>query len=279
MPIRLGWTRTGSILFLERRAKGIAMKDFTVVFSVGFVLILVVIGAMHLLRKRIPAPITEQQQNTLLGPFSFLATLYAFLLGFIVVTLWHNFNDVSRVANAEAETVVVIYRLSEGLPGGDAVQKILTEYTRSVKEDEWPQMATGETSKTTEAIYEGLWREVRNLAPKSTEEQALFSELVHQISELSRYRRERILHIMGGMPDVMWWALLAGGLLLLIGLYFLSIGNRRVQIMFDGIVIGMMLLMLYLAVELNRPFQGSVRVSPKAFEVVESKLHNSEHRP
>jgi hypothetical protein len=250
------------------------MKDFTVVFSVGVALVLVVIGVMHLLRKKVPAPLTEQQQNTMIGPFSFVATLYAFLLGFVVVTLWHNFNDASRIAAGEAETVAVLYRLSEGIPGGDAVQKTLFEYIQSVKEDEWPEMARERISNTTEAIYERLWKDRKNFTPTSPGEQALHSEFVHQLSELTHYRRARTLHAVGGMPDLMWWTLIAGCLPLLIGLYFLSIGNRKVQIVVDGIVFGMLLLMLYLAVEFNGPFRGNVKVSPEAFELIETQLRH-----
>ena len=248
------------------------MKSISVVFSVGLMLVLAIIGVMHLLRKRLPAPLTEQQQNTVLGPFSFIATLYAFLLGFVVVSLWHNFNDAGRTTSSEAETVVVLYRLSEGLPGGHTVQNTLIEYTKSVWEDEWPAMSTGAMSKKTEAVYERLWVEGRSLAPKLAAEQALYSELVNQLSQLSRYRRDRALLLGGSMPDVMWWSLFVGGLLLLGGLYFLSISRTRVQILVDGIVIGMLVLMLYLAVEFNGPFQGDVRVSPRAFKVIETKL-------
>ena len=250
------------------------MKDYTVVFSVGFVLVLAIIGVMYLLRKRIPAPLTEQQQNTLLGPFSFIATLYAFLLGFVVVTLWHNFNDAAHTATREAETVAVLYRLSDGLPGGDAIQSTLLDYARSVREDEWPEMANGRISDKTEAIWGRLWREGQTLAPKTMGEQALYSEFVHQLAELSGYRRDRSLQILGNMPDLLWWTLFAGGLLLLIGLYFLSIGSTKTQIAVDGIVIGMLLLMLYLAVEFNGPFRGNVRVSPLAFEIIEAKLQH-----
>jgi len=248
------------------------MKDFTVVFSVGFAVVLAVIGAMHLLRKRIPTPLTEQQQNTLLGPFSFIATLYAFLLGFVVVTLWHNFDDASRIATREAETLTVLHRLAEGLPGGNALRSVILDYAKSVSEEEWPEMAEGKISNKVEAIYEKLWREGQNLTPKSAGEQALYSELVRQLGKLSIYRRDRTLHVFGGMPDLLWWTLFIGGLLLLIGLHLLSIGTRKVQTVVDGIVIGMLFLMLYLAVEFNGPFRGNLRVSPIAFALIETRL-------
>jgi hypothetical protein len=71
-----------------------------------------IISVFHLLHRRFPTRLTAQQQNTALGPFSFVITLYAFLLGFIVVSLWQTFRQADRAAAKEAETIVAIYRLA-----------------------------------------------------------------------------------------------------------------------------------------------------------------------
>jgi hypothetical protein len=250
------------------------MKDATVVFMSGVLLVLAVIGLMTLLRKRLPSALTDQQQNTMLGPFAFITTLYAFLLGFVVVTLWHTFNDANRITCSEAESVGILYRLAEGLPGGTTVQDSLLEYLTSVREDEWPAMAAGIASKKTEAIFERIWKTGRSLAPESNREQLLYARFVGELTELSRYRKERLLLNGGGMPDLMWWPLCAGAILLLAGLYFLSISGTKVQILVDCMVVGMMLLMIYLAIEFNGPFEGDVKVLPKAFEMIENNLRH-----
>jgi hypothetical protein len=59
---------------------------------------------------------------------------------------------------------------------------------------------------------------------------------------------------------------------MLVGLYFLSVSTTRVQIVVDVIVIGMLLLMLYLAAEFSSPFQGNVKVSPSVFENMEKTM-------
>jgi hypothetical protein len=248
------------------------MKNMTVVFSAAFMIVLVVIGAMHLLRKSAPTVLTPQQQNTMLGPFSFIATLYAFLLGFVVVNLWQTFNEAGRVTAREAETIGVLYRLCEGLPGGHSVQSALHQYSKSVIEDEWPAMAEGKTSEKTEAACNRIWAEARTISPALPGEQALYAKFVDQLSQLSSHRRDRMLLSDTSLPGILWGTLFVGGLMLLVGLYFLSVSSTRVQIVVDVIVIGMLVLMLYLAVEFSGPFQGNVKVSPKAFEVMETKL-------
>lgn len=245
------------------------MKEMTVVLVVGLILVSILIAAMHILRKRFPAALTEPQQNTMIGPFSFIATLYAFLLGFVVVTLWHNFAEATHTTAEEAETIGVLHRLAGGLPAGDSFQRTLLEYLRSVREEEWPAMAVGTASTKTEAVYKRLWEEGLAISPTSVKEQALHARFVDELSELSCYRRDRLILNENQLPGVLWGALFIGGLLLLVGLFFLSVRSTGVQILVDVMVIGMMLLMLYLAIEFSFPFQGDVRVSPRPFELIE----------
>jgi hypothetical protein len=248
------------------------MVEMAMIFSAGFVLVMTLIGAMHYLRRKFPAALTEQQQNTMIGPFSFIATLYAFLIGFVVVTLWHNFTEAGQVIAREAESITVLHRLSDGLPDGHTVQKTLLEYVRSVREDEWPAMAEGMMSKKTEAVYLRLWEEGRAISPTTVREQVLHSKFVDELSNMSYHRRERIILNERELPRVLWGALLIGGLLLLVGLFFLSISTTGVQVLVDVMVIGMLLIMFYLAVEFSGPFRGDVRVSPSPLETLERNL-------
>ena len=252
------------------------MKEMAMVFSAGFVLVMALIGAMHFLRRRFPAALTGQQQNTMIGPFSFIATLYAFLIGFVVVTLWHSFTEASQITAREAETIAVLHRLSDGLPGGHPVQQIILEYVRSVREDEWAAMAAGMTSKKTEAIFDRLWEQGRAISPTSVREQVLHSRFVDELGNLSYHRSERIILNERDLPGVLWGALLIGGLLLLVGLFFLSISTTGVQLLVDVMVIGMLLVMLYLAVEFSSPFRGDVRVSPSPLETIENTLRQQQ---
>jgi hypothetical protein len=247
------------------------MKNFKVTFVCGFLLLSAVIGILYLLRKRFPTSLTEQQQNTVLGPFSFVITLYAFLLGFTVVNLWQTFDQADRTAAKEAETVGVLYLLTDSFPGSQAARQTLIHYVESVAQDEWPAMAGRNISAKTEALYIKAWQELRGLVPTSAKEQAIYAEVLAQLSSLTDYRRDRILLIDGSLPSIMWWSLLFGGLLLCVGLYYLGTGTRE-QIVIDIIVLGMLLITLYLAVEFDSPFMGDLRVTPRAFEFIGEKM-------
>jgi hypothetical protein len=233
---------------------------------VGLVVLAVVVAALNSIRKRFPHSLETHQQVVVLGPISFLFTLYAFLLGFIVVNLWQSYDDARRTSMKEAESLGILYHLTEGFPGAEKVRQSLELYLGSVIADEWPAMAAGTGSLKTRDEFLAVGREIRALSPSSMREQALYSELLARYDELSIHRQSRLLLLEGSIPAPLWWALAAGGGLLLVGLFFMGIGTAREQIAIDATAIGILVVTLYLAVEFDRPFGGTMKVAPTAFE-------------
>src|SRR5215831_19304844 len=142
-----------------------------VIFLSVLVLSIAVVVLLRRVRKRFPSVLTATQQNTVLGPFAFVVTLYAFLLSFVVINLWQTFSQAQRTTVVEAETVAVLYRLTESFPGAQMVRQAMTQYVRSVSQDEWPAMAEGQTSPQTEVLYNQIWQGVRDLLPSTAREQ------------------------------------------------------------------------------------------------------------
>jgi hypothetical protein len=242
------------------------MLAIHVVFLGVLVLNIAVVALLQHFRKRFPPALSAEQQNIVLGPFAFVITLYAFLLSFVVINLWQTFSQAQRTVVIEAETVAVLYRLMESFPGAQGGRQTVTQYVRGVVQDEWSAMAEGKTSPKTEALYNQIWQEVRDLVPATAKEQLLYAELLDQLSTLAHSRRDRLLVAGGSIPTLMWTTLAYGGLLLLFGLYYLNIGSPREQFVIDFIVIAMLFATVYLGIELSGPFQGNVKVSPQAFE-------------
>src|ERR1700722_17172541 len=82
--------------------------------------------------------------NDLIGwQLSVLGTTYAVILGFMLYTVWTDFGSAELNADAEANSLVNLYRLSDGLaPQEGAKLKGLTRaYGDAVVSDEWGEMA------------------------------------------------------------------------------------------------------------------------------------------
>src|SRR5262245_43399597 len=121
-----------------------------------------VVVILQRFRKRFPPSLTAEQQNIVLGPFAFVVTLYAFLLSFVVINLWQTFSQAQRTVVIEAETVSVLYQLTESFPGAQMIRQAMAQYVKSVSQDEWPAIADGKTSPKTEALYNQIWQGVRD---------------------------------------------------------------------------------------------------------------------
>jgi hypothetical protein len=234
--------------------------------ALGLLLLAAVVGALNGMRKRFPHSLETHQQVVALGPISFLFTLYGFLLGFIVVNLWQTYDEARRTAMREAETLGILYRLTEAFPGAEPGREALLRYVRSVITEEWPAMAAGMGSPGTREHFLAIGREIRGLSPSNLKEQSLYANLLAQYDQLSIHRQSRLLLLEGSIPAPLWWALAAGGVLLLVGLYYMGIGTARHQLVIDGTAIGILLVTLYLAAEFDRPYSGSMKIEPTAFE-------------
>jgi len=228
---------------------------------------LALVFALHLARRKFPVSLTREQQNTFIGPFSFVVTVYAFLLGFVVVNLWQTFTEAERSASKEAETLFIVQGLFSqyGARDGEAA---VQEFAGSIVREEWPAMAEGKTSPATQEKRVRVMAEFRKLSPSSAKEQAIYSELIAQIGNAFQLRQDRLMTSSGtgSMPDVMWVALGYGGLMVLAGLYYLGVGNQREQTVIDFIVTGILFVTVFLIIQFDSPFQGRLRVKPQAFE-------------
>jgi hypothetical protein len=228
--------------------------------------VVAVVAVLNGVRKRFPHSLETHQQVVVLGPISFLFTLYAFLLGFIVVNLWQTYDDARRTSMKEAESLGILYHLTEGFPGAEKVRQSLVLYLGSVIADEWPAMAAGTGSPKTRDEFLAVGREIRALSPSNPREQALYSELLARYDELSIHRQSRLLLLEGSIPAPLWWALAAGGILLLVGLFYMGIGATRQQFVIDATAIGILIITLSLAVDFDRPFSGVMKILPTPFE-------------
>jgi hypothetical protein len=249
------------------------MSEINVVLIFVAVANIMLVAIMYFLRKKFPMSLTKEQQNVVIAPFTFVITLYAFLLSFVVINLWQTFSQADQTVAREAETIVVIYRLTGSFPDSHDARHTITEYVRSVVHEEWPAMADGKASPKTKELGDQIWQKVQALTASSPEQLIYKAELMTQLSKLVEYRSDRILLVGGSVPSIMWKVLLCGGLLLLVGLYYFSIGSTREQIVIDFIVIAMLLITVYLGLEFNAPFKGSVKISPEAFELIGNYIH------
>ena len=211
-----------------------------------------------------------QQAHDITGNLlSVVGTLYAVLLGLIVVDSLVHFEHAVDVVQKESNTLADIFLLADRLPAAprERVRETCKAYAHTVVEDEWSQMAQARASLEARKLAFELVKTLDGFEPTTESEKAVFPILLEQMRELWDYRRERIGTAQFGVPAVEWFVLIVGGAVtvLFAGLFRTqSVGLQRFLTALAALLIG---LNLYLVSLFGYPFAGELTVSSRPFQV------------
>ncbi len=248
------------------------MKLFFLIFSVILALSLLITGLLYLLRRRFGKTDLAVEH---LHPsvFSFFTTIYAFFLGFALVTLWSAFLTAQVNVTREADSLLVAYRLSQTLPNSGAFRQSLTAYVKSVVDDEWPSMETHDAmSERTQQSLDKVWDSFILLKPTDKGDNDLYIEVGNRLSEASQQRLARAQLTQGNLYPPIWVIIVFGFITVLYGLYFNHMQQNAVRLSFDCMVIFVVLCCIYFIYDIDTPFSGYVVVKPDIFKLAYAKM-------
>jgi Protein of unknown function (DUF4239) len=220
-----------------------------------------------------------KSHNDIAGPlFTTLGTIYAVSLAFMVIVTWQSFDGSSKNAAREANYLADLYRDSAPLPSGfrRAVKAELKEYATAIIDDEWPAMARGEPrSQKAEAAQQKLWNLYAGFEPRSETQTIFFNESVRKLNEASELRRQRLLDARSGLNGLLYFILIAGGLITIFFALFFGTDNFGPQLLMTSLLAALIGLALFTIMSLDFPFTGAVSIKPEVFQTVLAALLNS----
>jgi hypothetical protein len=211
---------------------------------------------------------SRRAHNDLIGwQLSVLGTTYAVIIGFMLYTVWIEFGTADLNADAEANSLVNLYRLSDGLaPEQGAKIKVLARaYGDAVADHEWPEMARASMPTETREIASQMWRALMEAKGSYATELTAEDHALYELSALAGYRRIRLLESAARLPGVLWWVLLVGGTVTIVSTCLFGAANGTLHAIQVGAFTLLISLVLVAIADINRPFQGSVHVSDNAF--------------
>src|ERR1700683_2077338 len=103
----------------------------------------------------------RRAHNDLIGwQLSVLGTTYAVIIGFMLYTVWINFGAADLNTDAEANSLVNVYRLSDGLPAdqGARLKTLARAYGDAVVDHEWGEMAANTQPTESREIAGQMWQ-------------------------------------------------------------------------------------------------------------------------
>jgi hypothetical protein len=240
---------------------------------VGLSVLLAHLG-LRLVRRKVPLPVLETQHEVAGFIIGVLGAIYAVLLAFVVVAVWDQFGDAKIIVEKEANQLNDLSRMAQGFPA-PAQQRVLDglhTYAQSVIDDEWSTMSRGLASQKTQTVMDNLWQIYREVDPQTNRENALYSESITRLNDLSDSRRLRVHASADDIPAVIQILLWGGGLIMIAFTYFFGVKSIRSQALMTAALAGEIAFILFLIVALDNPFHGYVRLPPEQIQQVLERI-------
>ena len=235
------------------------------------VLALVTVGTagLCLVLERVWPSGERRRHNDVLGwQFSVLGSIYAIILGFMLYTVWNNFQLAKQNVGSEANSLVNLSRLAPGLPVAERarVEAATEQYAEVMVSQEWPAMERSELPPASRVLVRELWNSLIAVKPGTVEEQAVLDHSFTELASLTEHRRLREIQVYDRLPTILWVVLLSGGALVLTWSSLFGAQNLQMHAVLVATLAFLLTLMLQTIAAIDRPFQGTVQVPVAAFQ-------------
>jgi hypothetical protein len=211
---------------------------------------------------------SRQESNDFTGAVvAVIGTTYAVLLAFMLSGVWNMYQQAEVNAEQEANDVVNVYRISAQLPQptAEALQNLTREYAAYGIETEFPDMEKDIVPPQGNQLVDSMWKATQGTKLSSQNEQAAFGTLLSTLNSLTEHRRIRIMQSREMLPRILWAVLIAGGIITVSAACFFGVPNFRFHLLQVMVLSFLISLVLVAIADIDRPYQGNVRVMPTGF--------------
>ena len=243
------------------------MKPFIVLFFLITVIGVVISGALLLMRRK-GGGRWRDQEHIQPSLFNFFTTLYAFFIGFAIVTLWSAFLTAKTNITREADSLMSVYRTAKHLPASEPFRQAVASYVKTVIDAEWGEMEKGVMSLEAGRRFDDIWSRFYELVSDPNKS----SELYTNITEANGHRSSRASTLQGNLYSPVWMILMFGLVSVIFGLFFINREPTLVSLIYEFMIIFMVLACLYFIFDIDTPFSGLITVKSDAFRTVYLKM-------
>lgn len=202
---------------------------------------------------------------------SVVGTLYAVLLGFVVVDAMNNVTEMRVTVEQEANALGNIYLAADGLQSDsrERLHGFCKKYVDIVVNQEWAAMEQGKGVEEAHVLTWKMWRLATHLNSTTQTDGSIKDRLLEELANLSDNRRTRLVTASHGVAPIMWVILLVGGVFTMVFTYFFGLEDTKAQAIMTALVAITLSLNIFLVYLYGYPFSGDINISPEAFEVTQ----------
>lgn len=259
----------------ERRRGELPVLNFYQDAVIIFLCTAGALGFWWLLQKLWPKDMRSRHNDLIGWQLSILGTTYAVIIGFMLYAVWTNFELADVNAETEANCVVNLYKLADGMPAEQRqkVQALSRDYVDAVLNHDWPNMdRNAQNFDDSHRVIEQLWSVVLP-ATQSTSGAVVMDHAMTELRGMTEHRRLRELESMSQLPGILWTVLVVGAVITIMSSCMFGTDNNLLHALQVAMLTLMLTLVLVAVADINRPFQGAVHVEPHGFVRAWITLH------
>jgi hypothetical protein len=230
--------------------------------------VLLSMSGLKLVRRFVPRELLQPHHNVAGWFLSIAGTLYAVVLGFIVVDALNDFQQARITVEQEANGLHDIFHLSRGLtePANQEMRGLCMSYARAVATDEWQTMENGEASPNAHQLMARMWHTMTAYKANNDADQDFHAAILEEMRIVGDARHTRLLGATPSYDPVLWFVLIVGAAVTVIFTYFFGLDNENIQLLMTALIAVILSLNIILVSLFGSPFSGDVKVPARPFE-------------
>ena len=225
------------------------------------------IGGLVIVRKKFSPQLLQACHEVGGVMLAVIGTLYAILIGMIVVNSQAKVEQASQMAISEANMLSSIYHVANTfeMPTRHEIREAIHDYAVIVVHQDWAKVEEGVEKEGTVPAYQKIWKEVTNYMPQNNRDQQSYSVMLGNLEELSNARKFRMVAAKTGLPPVLWAVLITGGILVIWFTYFFYMESMKAQMLLTAGVAIFLSMNVYLIHICQNPYRMEFGVKRSGF--------------
>jgi hypothetical protein len=230
--------------------------------------ILFAVGGVYTGRRLNHERVAEGHNDVLVPLFLTAGVIYAVLLAFIVIAMWESYDNAKANTAEEASLLVPLYRdsLNMAPEKGGEMRVLLRDYAEGVIAGWEHFRETGQGSPSARLAVDKILLFYGTLTPATKVREIIAAQYLSSLSQMLLDRNKRLLQASETLSWIMWVAAIGGGIVTVGMSFFLYMDRPLLQFVMTGVLSGLIGMLLFIMIVLERPFLGPLGIEPEPFE-------------
>jgi len=231
---------------------------------------------LFLVTRTSTAPSRKESNDFTGAVVAVIGTTYAVILAFMLSGVWNMFQQAQANEEQEANSLVNVFRIAGELqdPNAVTIQQVCARYADNALDREWPAMEDRQLPPEGSEMINQLWTLAGQVQARAQPDAIAAYQLMEELRGLTQYRRLRAMQNREALPPILWAVLIAGGIITVAASCFFGVSNFRFHLLQVLVLSFLISLVLVAIADVDRPYQGTLRVQPEGFRFAVRTLHH-----